>query len=81
MNLLKKLAVPLGFVAFFAWFFYMFSSNEFFRSIASKGDNIPIGMMIPIVAFFTYLALKEAFRHDRLIREGKRDKILDEMRK
>lgn len=49
--------------------------------IVGKGDNMPIAGLIPIIAFFTYLALDEAFRHDRLIRQGREDEILDEMYK
>lgn len=52
---------------------------EYFLAIVSKGDNIPIAGMIPIVIFFTWLGLKEAFRHDRLVKEGREDEILDEM--
>jgi hypothetical protein len=50
-------------------------------SIVGKGDNMPIAGLIPIIAFFTYLALNEAFRHDRLIKQGREDEILDEMYK
>ncbi|GAC1352892.1 MAG: hypothetical protein NVS3B20_15040 [Polyangiales bacterium] len=54
---------------------------ENFLAIVSKGDNMPIAGLIPIIAFFTWLALKEAFRHDRLIEEGREEEILDEMYK
>lgn len=54
---------------------------EYFLEIVSKGDNIPIAGMIPIVAFFTWLALREAFRHDRLAREGREEEIIDQMHK
>jgi hypothetical protein len=54
---------------------------ENFLVIVSKGDNMPIAGLIPIIAFFTWLALKEAFRHDRLARQGREDEILDEMYK
>ena len=42
---------------------------------------MPIAGLIPIIAFFTYLSLDEAFRHDRLIKQGREDEILDEMYK
>jgi hypothetical protein len=54
---------------------------ENFLVIVSKGDNMPIAGLIPIIAFFTWLALMEAFRHDRLSRQGREDEILDEMYK
>ena len=54
---------------------------ENIKSIVGKGDNMPIAGLIPIIIFFTYLALSEAFRHDRLIRQGRGDEVLDEMYK
>jgi hypothetical protein len=49
--------------------------------IVGKGDNMPIAGLIPIIIFFTWLALREAFRHDRLIAQGREEEILDEMYK
>jgi hypothetical protein len=49
--------------------------------IVGKGDNMPIAGLIPIIIFFTWLALREAFRHDRLIAQGREDEVLDEMYK
>jgi hypothetical protein len=49
--------------------------------IVGKGDNMPIAGLIPIIVFFTWLALREAFRHDRLIAQGRQEEILDEMYK
>ena len=49
--------------------------------IVGKGDNMPIAGLIPIITFFTWLALREAFRHDRLIAQGRSEEILDEMYK
>lgn len=54
---------------------------ENIMSIVGKGDNMPIAGLIPIITFFTYLALSEALRHDRLIRQGREEEILDEMYK
>jgi hypothetical protein len=54
---------------------------EYILQIVGKGDNMPIAGLIPIIAFFTYLSLDEAFRHDRLIKQGREDEILDEMYK
>ena len=54
---------------------------EYFLEIVLKGDNLPIAAMIPIVLFFTWLALKQGFANDRLIRQGRSEEILDEMRR
>ncbi|MEJ7728047.1 MAG: hypothetical protein WKG00_02420 [Polyangiaceae bacterium] len=54
---------------------------EYILQIVSKGDNMPIAGLIPIIIFFTYLSLDEAFRHDRLIKQGREDEVLDEMYK
>jgi hypothetical protein len=54
---------------------------EYILAIVGKGDNMPIAGLIPIIAFFTYLALDEALRHDRLIKQGREEEILDEMYK
>jgi hypothetical protein len=54
---------------------------EYILLIVGKGDNMPIAGLIPIIAFFTYLAMDEAFRHDRLIKQGREEEILDEMYK
>ena len=54
---------------------------EYILQIVGKGDNMPIAGLIPIIIFFTYLGLSEAFRHDRLIRQGRGDEVLDEMYK
>jgi len=52
-----------------------------FLAIVTKADNIPIGAMMILVMYFTYIALKQARRNDRLIERGKRDQIIEEMRK
>jgi len=54
---------------------------EYIHEMVSKGDNMPIAGLIPLVVFFTYLALSEAFRHDRLIRQGRARDIRQEMYK
>jgi hypothetical protein len=54
--------------------------EEIYKMV-SKGDNMPIAGLIPLIVFFTYLSLSEAFRHDRLIRQGREDEVLDEMYK
>ena len=50
-----------------------------FLEIVTKPDNIPIVAMLFLVLFFTWLGLKEAFKHDKLIEEGKEDEIPNEM--
>lgn len=47
--------------------------------IATKPDNIPIVAMLILVIFFSWLGLREAFRNDKLIEEGKEDEIPHEM--
>jgi hypothetical protein len=47
--------------------------------IITKPDNIPIVGMLILVLFFTWLGLREAFKHDKLLEEGKEDEIPNEM--
>ncbi len=47
--------------------------------IVKKPDNVPIIMMIVIFSFFTYMALRDAFKHDKLIKEGRKQDILKAM--
>jgi hypothetical protein len=62
-----------------SWFFSRkWEGWEYILDIVGKGDNMPIAGLIPIIAFFTYLSMNEAFRHDRLIKQGREDEILDE---
>ena len=67
---------------FLAWYTNQtWEGWEYIMKMVSKGDNMPIAGLIPLIVFFTYLSLAEAFRHDRLIRQGREDEILDEMYK
>ena len=50
-----------------------------FLEIVTKPDNIPIVGMLLLVLFFTWIGLRQAFRHDRLADEGKKDEISNEM--
>ena len=52
---------------------------EHFLEIVLKPDNIPISAMAVIVIFFTWLGLKQAIQSDRIIDEGRRDELRDEM--
>ncbi len=48
-------------------------------AIVTKPDNIPIVGMLILVIFFTWLGLREGFKHDKLIEGGKEDEIPHEM--
>ncbi len=53
---------------------------EHFIAIVTKGDNIPIVGMLLAVFFLTWVALSEARKNDRLIKEGKKEEIGKRMR-
>ena len=55
------------------------SGLENFLIIALKPDNMPIGAMLGIVAFLFWIAIRQMIKHDRLIKDNKKDKIYDEM--
>src|SRR5215210_1275013 len=44
--------------------------------ISSAPDNVPIVAMIPLVAFFTWLGVKQARDHDQLIERLEKDRQL-----
>jgi Cytochrome b(C-terminal)/b6/petD len=46
-------------------------TNDDFRLIIAKEDNVPIVMLLASVGFFTWLGLRRAVLNDRLIAEGK----------
>ena len=50
-----------------------------FLEIVTKPDNIPIVAMLILVIFFTWIGLRQAFRNDQLIEEGREDDIPNEM--
>jgi len=50
-----------------------------FWAIVSLPDNIPIVLMLGLVGYFTWLSFREARKHDRLIRQGRRDQVLKAM--
>ena len=50
-----------------------------FLDILLKPDNIPIAGMLVLVFFFTWVALRQALRNDRLAEEGREDEILRKM--
>jgi hypothetical protein len=50
-----------------------------FVDIISKPDNMPVAGALILVIFFTWVSLKQAFFNDRLIRENRKDEILEHM--
>ena len=52
-----------------------------FLDILLKPDNIPIAGMHVLVLFFTWVALRQALRNDRLIEQGREDEVLKEMQR
>jgi hypothetical protein len=55
------------------------SAWEQFIEILTKPDNIPIVGMLLLVFFFTWVALRQGLRNDRLLAEGRQDEIAEEM--
>jgi len=55
------------------------SGLQNFLEIVTKPDNIPIVAMLILVIFFTWVGLREAFRNDKLIEEGREDEIPTDM--
>ena len=55
------------------------SGLQNFLEIVTKPDNIPIVAMLILVIFFTWLGLREAFKNDNLIVEGREDEIPNDM--
>lgn len=47
--------------------------------ILTKPDNVPILMMIVMFTFYTYMALRDGFRNDRLTKAGRKQDILKSM--
>lgn len=56
-----------------------FSGVDNLLLIASKPDNIPIIIMIVLFSFFTYMALRDGLKHDRLIKQGRKQDVLKVM--
>ena len=55
------------------------SALENFLLISLKPDNMPIGAMLFAIAFVFWVAVRQMVKHDRLIKQNKKDKIFDEM--
>jgi hypothetical protein len=56
-----------------------YSGLENLVLILSKPDNVPIIIMIVLFAFATYMALRDGFKHDRLIKQGRKQDVLKSM--
>ena len=54
---------------------------EQFIFTLSRPDNIPITVLLISVVILLYVALKQAFKNDRLIEEGREDEIYEDMTK
>ena len=54
---------------------------ENFLKILTMPDNIPIAVMFFASIFLGWLAFKKALKNDKLIKEGKEEKIIEEMEK
>ena len=50
-----------------------------FLAIVTKPDNIPIVGMLILVIFFSWIGLRQAFKNDQLVEQGKEDQIPNEM--
>ena len=55
------------------------SGLQNFLAIVTKPDNIPIVGMLILVIFFSWIGLRQAFKNDKLIEQGKEDQIPNEM--
>ena len=56
-----------------------FTGWDNIKLIASKPDNVPIIMMVIIFIIATYMALRDGFKRDRLIKQGRKQDILKTM--
>ena len=52
---------------------------EHFWELLTKPDNIPIVGMLLAVIFCLWVAFRQALKHDKLIKEGRKDDIYSEM--
>lgn len=55
------------------------SGLQNFLAIVTKPDNIPIVGMLILVIFFSWIGLRQAFKNDQLVEQGKEDQIPNEM--
>jgi hypothetical protein len=57
------------------------SAWQQFVEIISKPDNMPVAGALVLVVVFTWIALAQAFRNDRLIAANRKSEILSDMQK
>ncbi len=55
------------------------SGLQNFLAIVTKPDNIPIVGMLILVIFFSWIGLRQAFKNDKLVEQGKEDQIPTEL--
>lgn len=55
------------------------SGIQNFLLIATKPDNMPIAGMLVIVGFLFWVAIVQMIKHDKHIKENKKEKVWDEM--
>ena len=55
------------------------SGLQNFLAIVTKPDNIPIVGMLILVILFSWIGLRQAFKNDKLVEQGKEDQIPNEM--
>ena len=55
------------------------SGLQNFLAIVTKPDNIRIVGMLILVIFFSWIGLRQAFKNDKLVEQGKEDQIPNEM--
>ena len=65
-----KNAMGYGLMAFLTVFFAFGLSDENFRLIIAKPDNVPIVALIFLIIFFTWYSMREAVRNDQRIAAG-----------
>ena len=66
----SKDSVGYGILGFLAIFFAFGLTDENFRLIVAKPDNVPIVFLIFLVVFFTWFSIREGVRNDRRIARG-----------
>ena len=55
------------------------SGLQNFLALVTQPDNIPIVGMLILVIFFSWIGLRQAFKNDQLVEQGKEEQIPNEM--
>lgn len=72
---LDKLWTNVGGIAVFSFMFLVFAfglTDENFRLIVLKPDNVPIAGLLFLTVFFLWLSMKEAYANDKRLTDGKK---------